>query len=392
MFATAPESRGVFVSGFDPVPAPETQPPNTRPRGSTQLDPVTVGCIMKNSRRWISTFALATCAWLVGAGQASAMCCPIPCDGCWIESAGQLNLVVVDRQAGRVQLVPNIRLVGQAQDFALIVPTPTVPSFDVAPASVWEELTLMTAPAPAGTSSGCGGAEQVVAVDTGTNDPTDEAGRVGVIVQETVGAFQVTVLEATDPNALIDWLVQHDFPLDGADASLFEPYIERQWVFTAMKLDPMQAVMPRGGWNTNVDPVRMTYTAENFEMALPLMSVNRAARMPVSVYVVDDHRMDLDGFETLYANRVTPAEHNAIVQKHPGMQEFVAPYRWLTRLDRTFQLEDAMDASVYLERARFNREFQRVRQARGTVSLEMLLLVVGLTGMARRARHRRSVR
>ena len=178
----------------------------------------------------------------------------------------------------------------------------------------------------------------------------------------------------------IDEQAEHEFPLDVADAVLFEPYIERGWVFTAMKLDPERAQMPIGGWNTNVEPVRMTYEATEFELALPLMSINRAAWMPVAVYVVDNNRMDLEGFETLYANRITRNEHRAIVAAHPGMADFIKPDRWLTRLDRTFDSDDAMEASLYLERARSNTEFRRVFRTRGSLSLGMLLLVLGLTG------------
>lgn len=331
----------------------------------------------------VLVLALGVALLLLAPTRAWCMCCPVPCFDCWIESAGQLNLVVVDDEAGTIRLVPNIRIVGQAQDFALIVPTPTVPEFDLAPASVWSELVVLTAPGRTVEGAGrCGGNEVVLAAPDALGGEFDAG--VGVIVETTVGAFDVTVLESDDPDALLTWLVEHGFPLDPADAALFAPYIERRWVFTTMQLDPERAPMPGGGWNTNVEPVAMTYRASEFELALPLMSVNRAARMPVSVYAVDRNRTTLAGFETLYANSISAPEYNAIAREHPGLAEFVAPYRWLTRLDRVFDDSDAMDASIHLERAPHNLEFRRIVRVRGALSYEMLFLVVGLAALRRR--------
>ena len=77
---------------------------------------------------------------------AHAMCCPIPCVDCWITADTQLNYVVMHRENDRIDLIPNIRFAGVSEDFTLLVPTPTLPSFSLAPARIWDEAAQLTAP------------------------------------------------------------------------------------------------------------------------------------------------------------------------------------------------------------------------------------------------------
>ena len=60
------------------------------------------------------------------APRASAICCPVPCVGCALQWNNQLNIAVMDRDAGRMRLVPNIQFGGVSRDFALVVPTPAL--------------------------------------------------------------------------------------------------------------------------------------------------------------------------------------------------------------------------------------------------------------------------
>ena len=61
----------------------------------------------------------------------------------------QLNLVVMNREEGEVRLVPNIRLVGTASDFALVVPTPSFPDLAPLEGDIWNDAAALTAPVAA---------------------------------------------------------------------------------------------------------------------------------------------------------------------------------------------------------------------------------------------------
>ncbi|MFQ5599778.1 MAG: DUF2330 domain-containing protein [Candidatus Krumholzibacteriia bacterium] len=331
--------------------------------------------------------AAACLAFLAGA-EVHAVCCPIPCDDCWITSQGQLNLVVMDRDRGEVRLLPNVNFVGMAEDFALVVPTPAIPEFEVASRDVWAEGRALTSPIPDSRPAdegifGC--ADDRIAVDFGA----EEADDVFVHVERTIGAFLVTVISSEDPNALVDWLAEHGFALGAEDATRFAPYVQRGWFFTAMRLDPNDPgnQMPPGGWDADVHPVLFVYEAQEFELPLPIMAINRAGWMSVFVYVVDDHRMTFEGFDTDYANRLSAGEYAAIAERYPNLARFLSPGRFVTRLQRTFTDADAMDRSIVLERSPTDDEFRRTFRRRfGAIPAEFLLFAFLLVPRRRRMR------
>lgn len=335
------------------------------------------------------------------ASSAQAMCVPFPCDGCQLLSQGQLNWVVMDRDAGEVRLIPNIRFNGISADFALVVPTPTLPVLEPADTAIWQQALDLTAPAVSRSSRGFGssgcGETQLVASDA-RSGPTEED---GVIVHgsETVGGFIATFLSSADPDALVDWLQTNGYGIEADQAELFAPLVARGWFFTAMKPDPSDPPqMPVGGWDTNVDPVLFRYEADTFEVPLPLLSINQGSSMPIVLFVVDHHRMELSGFTTQYANRISSSEYAAIQKSHPELGGLLKAGLFLTRLDRTFGLGSDMSHSITMVRAPNDDEFRRVLVLFGwlgsNVPLELWLLGIALGGIrvARRRSERFSTR
>jgi hypothetical protein len=319
---------------------------------------------------------------------AAAMCVPFPCNDCELVSWGQLNLVIMDRSPGRVRLIPNIRLIGDAADFALVVPTPSDPVITPAPREVWSEALALTAP--------LGSFRQdadrfTLGCSTTTEPPVTPAGSddaVTVHRNETIGAFLATILSSTDPAALVRYLRERNFPVDGEESLAVATLVTRGWYFTAMKLDTSNpaAQVPPGGWDNNVDPVTFTYEAGEFELPLSFLGINRGFRVPMVFYVVDDHRVTLSGFRTTYANRISEDEYQAIGTRHPWLAGYVAPGRFFTRLDRTFTGTEPMAGFLPLEQAPRDDEFRRMNSWSGIPADWLLLGAV--PWLARRMRHR----
>lgn len=331
---------------------------------------------------WVAALAIATAA----PSPAGATCCPIPCDGCWIDWRSQLNLVVLDRERGQVRLVPNIQFTGVSRDFALVVPTPSWPDFELAPATIWTEALAATRPLRARDTGGCN-RNTVELLGSGTGSAFDE----GVIVHEerTVGAFHATILSSDDPLALVNWLRDHAFALREADAARFAPYVARDWYFTAMRPDSTDPanVMPPAGWNNTVDPVVVRFAAATFELPLPILAINSGTAVPVVLWIVDDHRTTFAGFTTEYANRVSSREHASMQRDYPALASFVTPGRYLTRLTRTFQGPAEMRASLFLERAPTDDEHRNTWGATLAGSVPFVVLVAALA-WGRRRRYR----
>src|SRR5262249_51406543 len=154
------------------------------------------GKAMKRHVPWLAAVA-ALASGALGARNAHAVCCPFYCNGCFLQTTAQWNVVVMDRNAGAVRLIPNVAFAGPAPDFVLVVPTPSIPAFAEVPKEIWDEAARITSPVrsqrPA--SNGCNGSPEFAPAAVGD-------GGVVVHVDQTVGRFQATVVSSDDPNAL----------------------------------------------------------------------------------------------------------------------------------------------------------------------------------------------
>jgi len=312
---------------------------------------------------------------------AGAMCICFPCPDCDLQSAGQLNFVVMDREDGLLHLIPNIRIVGSAGDFALVIPTPGVPEISTMEATIWDEALDLTKPvflqrtSDGGMGCGAQSSARFLASPPGSDAEGEDDG-VTVIAEQTVGAFHVVTLGAPDPNELVNWLRDNGYDLSGLTAELIAPLVERGWVFTAMKL--LEGFAPPDRWDANVDPVLITFEAENLEVPLSFLSINRAPSLPMAFFIVDDHRTTLPGFDETYANAISRSEHAAIAERYPTLGTLIRPGTFLTRLDRTFGPDDAMTESIQLARAPNDEEFRRTLNAALNSFPGALLLLSGL--------------
>ena len=325
------------------------------------------------------TAALMTVATIAYTASVDAICFPMTCADCNLTVDGQLNLAIIERDAGTVTIVPNIRILGDAESFALILPTPAVPELEPASPDTWTELGRLTAPLRDRRSSGC----RTETVAFSPDDAGTFAGEAfdDVIVHDQleVGSFDVAVVSSEDPDALVDWLADNGYSVTDEHAETFEPYVERGWVFTAMKL--REGVVPPGfGWNSNVEPVAVTFEADRLDVPFDLLGINRHASYTMVFIVVDDHRMVLPGFETTYANRISSSESAAMASRYPNLRSITRAGRMITRLERRFGSSDPMTGLVTVSRAPNDDEFRLVLAH--ALPLTWLALAIGTAGIA----------
>ena len=301
-----------------------------------------------------------------------------------LDSTAQRAFFSYNPQMQQVYLVPSINFKGDATDFAVVIPTPSVPKLDTVDRQIFRELDTLTSPTTrwrGGSSSGCR-----VFQATDDDDDDDESfatadGGVTVISEQRVGAFDTVILTADNPTALTDWLDEHDYNHSIEDDDILQSYIDQKWIFTAMRLNVEQQGDGRFRgqpfFNGTIDPILMTYSSNSLIYPLRLTSISAREGVDVIVYILSDDKMDFPSARVEYANSITDNERDAIRQRHPTFGSFIGEQRYLTRLRRSFARTE-MNADFEIVRHADNREFRRVRYLQ-TINLVDYLLFVMIT-------------
>lgn len=331
--------------------------------------------------------ALLITMLILATAPAFAICWPLPCDTCNLRSAGQLNFIVFDRVGGRVTMIPSLRFQGQSPDFVLVVPTPALPTLAETDGRIWQDAAELTARVRVGSGDSNDGFGCAQSFDSAVFSPESD----GVIVHgmQTVGGMHAVILSSDDPDSLFLWLDENDYRLEAEDQEKLEPLVLEGWFFTAMRpdLDDPRNQMPLNGWDANPPAVRFTWSADHFEIPLGVLDINRASLLPVTFFVIDDHRAAVEGATTEYANRISQSEYDAIRQRQPFVAQELAPGRMLTRLRRNFTDADRMEGRLAIERAPNDDEFRLVTVSTLSLDLALLAAACGLTAWrGRRAR------
>jgi len=128
---------------------------------------------------------------------------------------------------GRETLILQVKYEGGG-DFGWVVPVPGRPKLDTAPPHLFAELAWITRP------------EVVMdAKHQGFRGGGVVGGAQGVTVLEIgrVGPYDTTVLAATDPNALTQWLDGHGFSMPPGASDVLRSYTKRGWYYVALRID-----------------------------------------------------------------------------------------------------------------------------------------------------------
>ena len=285
-----------------------------------------------------------------------------------LNGTGQRAFIVYGPQTQQVNLVPSINIRGEATEFAIVIPTPSIPKLDTVDRRIFRELNDVTMPVTrwrgGGGSSGCnifttGDSEDSVVFDSAAEDEG-----VTIISEQQVGVFDTVILTADNPMALTDWLDEHGYHHSIEDNAILQSYIDEKWIFTAMRLNVAQFEGGEGRQarflNATIDPILLTYTAERLIYPLRLTSISAREGTDVTVYILTPNKMHFPSARVEYANRITDSESDAIRLRYPTLGSFIGELRYLTRLRRSFARTE-MDTDFELVRHPDNQEFRRVQ-------------------------------
>ena len=297
-----------------------------------------------------------------------------------LNGTGQRAFIVHDPRTQQVNLVPSINIRGEATEFAIVIPTPSIPKLDTVDRRIFRELNDLTMPVTrwrgGGGSSGCNVLTTEDSDDSFVLDSAVEEEGVTVISEQEVGAFDTVILTADNPMALTDWLDRHGYHHSIDDNAILQSYIDQRWIFTAMRLS---AEFEGGGrrparfFDQPIDPILLTYTAERLIYPLRLTSISAREGTDVTVYTLTPDKMHFPSARVEYANRITDDERDAIRLRYPTLGSFIGESRYLTRLRRSFARTE-MGTDFELVRHPDDQEFRRVRYMGVTFLPDFLLL------------------
>lgn len=183
-------------------------------------------------------------------------------------------------------IVMSLGVLGSSQEAAVILPVPSQAEMQLGDAKIFGELDDYTKPIIQEKHK----LVLNIALGAGAAPPQTAAGAppVSVLSRQALGPFDVVNLAATDAGALKTWFDDNGFNFAPEITGVLEPYVEQEWTFVAVRLQPDQATKKLSG---TLDPIWVTFRSD--QLVYP-MRPSAMAKNPqtVTVYVLADHRVD----------------------------------------------------------------------------------------------------
>ena len=189
-------------------------------------------------------------------------------------SASQVAIV---RQGSTTTLTMANNVVGDAADFAMVVPVPqvlTAADVTTVDAGLFSVLDGYSAPRLVEYTCddlwyGDGAVED--SAGGGYGGSADSATGVTVESSFAVGSYDIVVLSATESSGLLDWLDSNGYTgLDDSASALLGEYIDAGTYFFAAKVS-LDSVPETASY---LDPIQMTYSSDAFTLPIRLGTLN----------------------------------------------------------------------------------------------------------------------
>ncbi len=289
----------------------------------------------------------------------------------------QKGIIVYEN--GLETLILQANFMGEAQDFAWVVPAPSLPELSEAEGKIFEQLHYLTAPRVVyRDSSGCGGL-----FGEGDDDGEGTLGGVDIISTETVGIYDTTTLSATDPRALADWLRENGYNIPPHGEDIVKSYVDRGWYFVAMKIqrkiDPKRYWYEEGG----IQPISLKFSSARIIYPMKITAVSSTAT-ELLLYVFAQHRMTFKNAELEYSDWIEPSYSSTFSKLVKGKM-------YLTKL-RAHLPQKGMD-DIYLTRASHDKYYRKIIYVKGPgggIDICLAVCVVALLVVRKRKLRRDS--
>ncbi len=324
--------------------------------------------------RWLAVFSLVAGSLFVAPPEAEA-CGGTFCDAgpqaMPVDQSGENIVFVLDGTSVEVHI--QIQYQGEAENFAWVIPLTALPEFTVGSDQLFNNLLMGTVPTygydtqqdacPSPTNNpvddGFGGAGGGTS-SGGGEDPEGDGGGPEVIYEETVGAFDIVVLEGGTAQEVVDWLDTNGYQQDPEAEPILAEYVNEGHLFAAFKLtggagvEEIHPVTLTYPGNEPCVPLRLTRIAavEDMEIRTFFLGNERAAPTNYKHVLVNPLKLDWPNFAANYKEVITAAVNEAqaggkaFVTEYAGPSNVVPPVageQWISTPFETLEAVDVAD-------------------------------------------------
>ncbi|HQY60637.1 MAG: DUF2330 domain-containing protein [Myxococcales bacterium] len=221
------------------------------------------------------------------------------CGGCFVPPEN--NTVVTDHRMilsvgqGQSTLYDQIRYQGSPASFAWVLPIAGEAQVGLSADLVFSVLDGMTQVGVVAPPRNCPpppvcDRRNEAPQSAGFSDAGSAApGGVTVTKQEVVGPYETVQLQATNPQALNDWLATNGFSIPADVKPVVAAYVTEHFNFLAMKLRPGATVQ-------SMRPVRVTTSGSTVTLPLRMVAAGTGAVVGISLWVLGQGRYESTNF------------------------------------------------------------------------------------------------
>ena len=228
-----------------------------------------------------------------------------------VDQSGE-NIAFI-RDGSRIEAHIQIQYEGEAERFGWVIPLQSVPEFSVGSEPFFQALLNASVPTYGITNQfddcsfdddmGGGGAPDPGDNAGGTGGAGDDGGEGGgpdILLMETVGAFEITVLTAGSAQEVIDWLDENGYQQDPDAEPILQEYLDEGHVFGAVKLtggvdvDEIHPIVLRFESNEPCIPLRLTRIAAKDDMDVRTFFLGDSRVVPRTYRHVEVNPLKID--------------------------------------------------------------------------------------------------
>jgi MYXO-CTERM domain-containing protein len=318
---------------------------------------------------------LALAALTLAAPQRASACGGTFCDAgpqqMPVDQTGENILFVLDGAKVEAHIQIQYDPDTNAETFAWVIPVLEVPAFSVGSDPLFTNVLNGTVPSYSLSTQteSCGDeSEQAnfggsdTASETGAGDSAGDGGP-NIVHRQTVGAFDIVVLEGEDVPGLMQWLTDNGFQQDPAAEPIFQEYLDEDYLFAAFKLttgagvDQIHPVVLEFNTGEACIPLRLTKIAAQEDMEVRTFFLGDSRTVPrnyrhVLVNPLKIDWLDLPNIAENYKDVITQAvdalkaDGHAFVTEYAGSSNIVSRFGVHNESWESFAFIDAAPIDV----------------------------------------------